>query len=134
MVEKTLRARLLSQAPVTTLVGTRIYPNGLPQDPVLPAVTYRRISGQHIHSHSGVSNLINARIQFNCYAAEMTGTGYGVAKSLAKAVRNALDSYVGADANADVRATLVLDDRDAEDTDRNQQFITLDVMVIYKEV
>lgn len=134
MIEKALVARLLSQAAVTALVGTRVHPNGLPQDPTFPAVSYTRISGVHEHSHSGVSNLITARFQFNSWADDVAGAGYGQAKALAKVVRVALDAYVGADANADIRTILVEDDRDAEDLDRHLQFVIMDAMVIYKEV
>jgi hypothetical protein len=72
------------------LVGSRIYPLKLPQKPTLPAMTYQRISGMHVHSHSGISGLARPRYQFTCWAER-----YDDAKATAETLRLALDGYKG---------------------------------------
>jgi hypothetical protein len=65
-----VRTRLLEDATVATLVGTRIYPGRLPQSPTLPAVVYNEISpGQFMCNDSGLSRSSRPRIQLDVYAA-----------------------------------------------------------------
>lgn len=78
-------SRLISFSGVATLVGNRVYPIILPQDPTLPAITYQIISqsptGGNIHIH-------NMRLQVDCWA-----TSYAGADALAAQVVAALRLY-----------------------------------------
>ena len=78
----------LDTAPAATqaLVGARIYPTLLPQDPTLPAITYQRIVTGRIRHLGGLSGLAQPRFQFNCWATTPEG-----ARAVAAAVRADLD-------------------------------------------
>lgn len=78
-------SRLTTHSDVAALVGNRVYPIILPQDPTLPAITYQIISqtptGGNIHLH-------NMRLQVDCWS-----TSYAGADGLAAKVIAALRLY-----------------------------------------
>jgi hypothetical protein len=81
--------RILAVAPVVSnLIGSRIYPNIVPQKAPMPAITYQQISGPRLHDMQGAVGLAKARYQINCWAVSYAG-----AKELAEAVRLTLDGY-----------------------------------------
>jgi hypothetical protein len=81
-------ARLTGHAGLATLVGDRIYPEHLPQNPTCPAVTYFQVGGPRDHSLAGSSGLAVTRWQVDVWAPT-----YIEAKAVAEEVRLALDSY-----------------------------------------
>jgi hypothetical protein len=84
--------RILAAAPVVSnLIGSRIYPNIVPQKAPMPAITYQQISGPRLHDMQGAVGLAKARYQINCWAVSYAG-----AKELAEAVRLVLDGYSSA--------------------------------------
>lgn len=88
-LEEAVYAILVEDAAVGALVGTRVYPQRIPQDVELPAVAYSRISTRRAQRHGGTGEgrrLARARVQVNCEAGS-----YGQAKALASAVVGALD-------------------------------------------
>jgi hypothetical protein len=91
MIEHDLRAYLLGQPDVATLIGTRMYPMRLPQGVTMPAVTYNRIFGTSEYGHDGAAHLGRGRIQLDCWADT-----YEDMVNLAEACRVALTGYVGA--------------------------------------
>lgn len=64
-----LRTYLLAQSGVSTLIGTRMYPDALPEGATLPAVVYYRISGTHVESLGGIKAAGTCRVQLDAYAA-----------------------------------------------------------------
>lgn len=94
MIEADLRAHLLSQAPIAAIIGTRFYPQQLPQGATLPAVTYQRIAGQSLIDHQGDAGLGRARIQLDCWAPA-GNTGYQQTVSMAESIRAAISGYRG---------------------------------------
>ena len=90
VIEEALRTALLADGTVAGLVGQRVYPLVLPTRAALPAVVYQRISGVRVASHDGPSELARPRFQFACI-----GSTYAGAKTVANAVRTALDGYSG---------------------------------------
>jgi len=64
-----LRTYLLANAGVAALIGTRMYPDQLPQGATLPAVVYYRISGTYAESLGGVKAAGTCRVQLDAYAA-----------------------------------------------------------------
>jgi hypothetical protein len=81
--------RILAVAPaVSVLIGSRIYPNIVPQKAPMPAITYQQISGPRLHDMQGAVGMAKARYQINCWAVS-----YAEAKELAEAVRLTLDGY-----------------------------------------
>lgn len=67
-IGKALRAKLLSYAGVSTLVGQRMYPNNLVQNARMPSVVYYKISTMREHSIGDITRLAHARFQIDCYA------------------------------------------------------------------
>jgi hypothetical protein len=84
-LEADLRTYLLTQTGVTNLVGSRIHPSRLPDNPTLPAVVYQRISTLH-NLASGNVPLTRARIQLDVWA-----DSYAEAVTGAEALHAALD-------------------------------------------
>jgi hypothetical protein len=131
MIESALRTRALSVAAVSALIGTRMYPGKLPQDPTYPAVTYTRISGPRLYSHQGATGLAEGRFQFDCWAAS-----YSAAKSTAAAVRESLEGFrgtVGSDVIASIFAVHEADSYEPQEGDEGDWRVSLDFWVRYEE-
>ena len=89
-IGKTLRLKLVSDAAVTALVGSRIYPLTLPQGVTLPAIRYQRITGNSDPHLGGTTGLAVATVQLDC-----VGTTYAGAEQVRDAVRESLEAYQG---------------------------------------
>ena len=89
-IEGALVAILEGDATVNSLVGTKIFPNKVPQGTAMPAITYQQISGPRDHVMAGPTGLVDARYQFNCWSDK-----YAQAKEVFEAVRIILDGYSG---------------------------------------
>lgn len=85
-LEEAVYAILTEDAAVGALVGTRVYPQVIPQDVALPAVAYSRISTRRVKKRER-RELARARVQVNAEASSYAG-----AKTLAAAVVGALDA------------------------------------------
>lgn len=85
MIEQSIYSHLSTFAQLNSMISIRIYPMMMPQDPILPAVTYQRIGNSPINTVSGAAGLDNPRIQFDCWA-----TTYESVKALGDTVRKAL--------------------------------------------
>jgi hypothetical protein len=78
---------LESMAPVTALVGTRIFSNRLPMSGVLPAIRVQVIDGYQDAHLRGVNALCKSRVQIDCVSGEaFTSDPDGEADALAEAV------------------------------------------------
>lgn len=80
-IEGALTAYLLADTALKAIIGTKLYPDELPQGTVLPAVVYTKISDQKDHTLTGMSNLHRPYIQF---------TAFGTTKAQAVSVSNRL--------------------------------------------
>lgn len=89
-VETAIRARLVADATVSGLIGTRAYALVLPQETAYPAITYNRVSGVRVHDLDGPAGRGTPRISVNSWAET-----YLEAKALAAAVRVCLDGFRG---------------------------------------
>ena len=68
-IAQVLVAYLQADTTLAALIGTRIYPITLPQEPTLPALTFRRVSSVRKVDHGGKVGYTLARYQFDCYGA-----------------------------------------------------------------
>jgi len=84
------RILLTADAGITALVGTRIYPQLLPQAPMFPAISYQVVSGFRETAMDGPAGVNRARLQFDCWAST-----YLQAEAVANAVRVAIDGFKG---------------------------------------
>lgn len=109
-----IRTFLLADATLGGLVGTRVYPVKLPQDPTVPAMTYQWISGERHHAASGAVGLASPRIQFDCWAKT-----YLEAESMLEALRKRLDGFSGTAGASKIQGAFFETERDSyEDASR----------------
>jgi hypothetical protein len=93
-----LRTFLLADSTVDGLVDTRMYPDALPQAPVMPAIVYTEISAARVPTMDGPDGLPAIRVQIDAWAATALG-----AQALADAIRQRLDGHSGAMSSTTVR-------------------------------
>lgn len=85
-----LTTYLRASTAVTTLAGTRIHHNRVPQDASRPYVWFRRTSENEELTLDGVGELVETDIDLECWAADDS-----VSDSLASAVKARLHSTRG---------------------------------------
>lgn len=85
MSESDLYSDLVGDAGVGALVGTRVYPNVLPEDVTLPAIAYRTVSAVRIGGRC-----VQRRVQIDMYALTYTEVkaGRDAIKALADTKHN----------------------------------------------
>lgn len=126
-IETGLYSKLAGTAGVAALVGTRIYPQVVPQEQDLPALAYQRISGAPRYTHSGDAGLTRARFQITCLAATYAGV-----KALAAVVRAALTGATGAWDDVTVGACLVENEADGWADGFLAPVVRLDCIIWYR--
>ena len=89
-IEEAIFTLLQSLSPITDLVGTRVYPLQMPQNPTYPCLVYRLISDRSLDWVEGDGGMYWPRFQFDCFAQS-----YGQAKRLARTLRLQLSGYSG---------------------------------------
>lgn len=90
MIEDVVRFVLTTDARVSSLVGSRVYPLTMPQNGTLPAIVFQRISTVGSYTLEGPTTPTAARIQLSLMSASFTQV-----RALAAAVWRALDAYSG---------------------------------------
>ena len=65
MITAMVQTKLLATTAVTALVSTRIYVDGMPQNPTLPAITIHPVSGV---PDKDVSKATSAQVQVSCWS------------------------------------------------------------------
>ena len=105
--EFVLRAALVADATVSSLLGTKIYPLAADADDTLPWVTWRRSAIRRQQTLSGPVGVPAIRLEYDIVA-----TTYEAARTLADAIRGVLDGYNGTADNTTVRQTSLEDESD----------------------
>ena len=121
-------AFLLADSTLGGLIGTRLYPLKLPQDPTMPAITYQWISGARVHSTDGASGLSSPRIQFDCWALT-----YLEAEAVFEALRKRLDGFQGTAGASRIQAAFFESERDLYDDEARLYRRSTDFFVWYEE-
>jgi hypothetical protein len=67
-IDEALRAYLLTKAPLTALIGTRILSNDIADGVELPCVVYQKISDAKEQTYSGLSGFEHPVFQYTAYA------------------------------------------------------------------
>ncbi len=93
---RALRLRLINDAAVSTLIGTRIFAGVLKQGVTYPAVAYRQIGADSIErlEERGHSGLAQYRYRFFSTTTLANG-GYDTAKDVAEAIRLCIQGFSG---------------------------------------
>lgn len=93
MIEPAIRAILIAASPVTAIAGTRIRPANLAAEEAssgAACVAYQVLPGEAIHCLNAAAEYTTEPFRCDCFAST-----YPIAKSLAAAVKTALDYYGG---------------------------------------
>lgn len=131
MIESALRTHILGDTDITNLVGQRMYPVKLPQDPTMPAISYFRVSGIRHKSYGGPSGLAGPRIQIDAWAGEPSG--YKTAKELADLIRKRLDGFSGLLGTDRIWGAFLENDTDMYEDETKLHRVSQDYFVWYKE-
>lgn len=126
--EHAIYSKLSTTLAITQLVGSRIYPNVIPQTSTYPAIRYQRISGPRVHSLTGPSGLASPRFQIDAVAQSYLEAG-----AVADAVRVALDGFRGVVAGVSVEGVIHLDERDFDFDEGRLQVVSDDYRVWHQE-
>ena len=89
-IEATLFSTLNNDATLTTLVGSKIYPQVAPDNAAVPYITYQVIVGTPHNKLVGVPESERKLIQVNCISNSYTN-----AKDIAVACKSAINGIVG---------------------------------------
>ncbi len=92
---------LKGRAPVSALVGSRIFPLKLPSSQALPAIVVRRVSEANEHHLLAASGLAHTRVQISSYALRPQPLD-----EVSEAVRGEMDGFTGAMSTAIVRGCI----------------------------
>lgn len=103
---------LQTQTGLTALVGTRIHPVRMPQEPTFPAIVITKVSKPRVTAHTGDSRLANPRYQFTCWAVK-----HSVAVQIAAELRISLSGFKGLMNGRRVDASLLENEIDSSDPD-----------------
>ena len=129
-IEEALFAYLTTCQGLASLIGTRLYSLRLPQNPTLPAVTYFKVSRVGERVLGGPNpNTIRARFQFSCWAKS-----YGVAKSVAGQLKEALQDYsgiMGGPGGVNVLDANPVNEHDFYESDTGLYHIPVDVEILH---
>lgn len=105
-IETAIYNLLKDDAGVAAIVGVRIKPVYVPQGMAVPAITYQQLSGLKGHTLVDSVNMRESLWQINCWATSTLSS-----RTLADAVRGALDNFSGTK-NSVVIQCIHLEDED----------------------
>lgn len=130
---KALRARLIDDATMSGLVGTRIYPGRAPQNPTLPYIVYHRISTiRSATLDAGNTKVPEVRIQCDVIASTQSAV-----ETILSQMRIVMDNFRGTSSGVTVLGVSVIDEQDqpefSEGSDTVFYFSSLDFSIIYRE-
>ena len=103
---------------LSTIIGTRIYPDTLPQNVTYPAATYQYVDEDEIDTFEQPNTLISPTYQFDSYA-----TTRAVADSIADQLRLAFKNYsgvMGGTGGVTVSGVELISRNTSTETDRNE--------------
>jgi hypothetical protein len=129
-LETDLRTHILASSGLSALIGTRLYPDRLPQNATLPAVVYQEVSSVPVdHVHGAAGRLVRSRYQFTVWAATRAS-----AKTIDEAIRARIDgtgrSTIGTTA---IHAILRQERVSGWDFDADDDHVATDYYIWYRE-
>lgn len=116
--EAFLYQRLTSQTAVSQYIGSRVYPLIAPMGTPMPLVVYQRTAVERPRALNGnVGNPV-VTLQLTTY-----GTSYTSVKTIARAVRLAVDNWTGTTASVTIQRTTLLTEADGVDMPQDDQML-----------
>ena len=128
ILEEGIVVRLMALPAVTALIGTRLYPNVVPEEATEPVAAYQRISNPRLNAHDGPTGWAKGRIQFTAQA-----NTYLQAKAVAAAIAAAFDGFRGVMGTVAVHGASAQNDQDGYNEATGRSTVRLDVLFFYKE-
>jgi hypothetical protein len=116
--EAFLFQRLTSQTAVSSLIGSRVYPLIAPQGTPLPLVVYQRTGVERPQSLAGNVGNPLVTLQLTTY-----GTSYTSVKTIARAVRIAIDGWTGTTAGVTIQRSTLQTEADGVDMPADDQML-----------
>jgi len=116
--EAFLYQRLTSQTAVSSLIGSKVFPMLAPTGTALPLVVYQRVGVQRDQSLMGPIGVPVITIQLTSY-----DTSYTSVKSIARAVRLAVDGWTGTTAGVTIQRTTLQTEADNVEMPADDQML-----------
>lgn len=120
--------QLANTAGVTALVGTRVYPGLLPQQPTMPALVYQLINNDRVQVHRGQTTGAKARIQVTCW-----GNSEASVAAVKEQVRVAMIAMAGSVASVTIDGVVCEGEVEGFEPDTIRHYIALDFFVWHRE-
>jgi hypothetical protein len=117
-IEQAIYSILENDVTTLALVSTRIYPNHIPQAAAAPMIAYFQITGDRDHVLGSATGYVTARFQLNLWDDDYAGS-----RTLANAVRNALDDYAGMVGSVVIHRILIENERDISNFPSDTQLL-----------
>lgn len=132
-IKEALRAFLIADNTISSLISSRVYQGTLPQDATLPAILLTRIAAPGDYNASGSTSMKRATYQVDCWADGRDG-----ADDLADAVNNLINGYRGAMGDVTVHGIFRQDQDDsqliaAKSAQHSRYRVRLDFDIYYTE-
>ena len=132
VIEEAVFYHLTNDADILAIIGTRAYPNAIPQEADLPAIAYQVISRPGAMAHDGPVGIAWPRFQFTGQADD-----YDEIVDLMNKVRVAFDGFsglMGGAGGVEIEGSFVKDIRDDYQFATERETRRLDVVLWHKEV
>ena len=130
MTPNDLFTEISGVAEIKALVGTRVYPIVLPQNPEYPAISYTLISTDREGPMQGPGGLAASRVELGCWDRTYSG-----AKALSEIVRKKYDRFSGTFGSDRLAlGWFLIDERDLRFNDIDAFRSDLDFMLWHTEL
>ena len=128
MIGKVIYGRLTTDAAVTGICGSNIFPDIAPQNVQYPFMVYTIINSLPVDFKDGQSNLEEITLQIDVYT-----NNYETTQTLANNVRNRLDRFVGTVNSISVQTIKYMSsDSQVYNADLNVYWMSMDFMAKMK--
>lgn len=127
-LESKIFDRLSGDAGITALVATRIYPNIKPENAIMPAIVFHRISSIRYPAMRADSNVMKARFQFDIFADT-----YDAANAIRIAMIPVVNRWRDMITPPNLFDTFIVNELDLYEAERKQSHIAVDVELQYYE-
>jgi hypothetical protein len=108
MIEEAIVSLVTANAAVKALIGTRLYPNLIPEKAQLPAAAYQLTSTGTNYNHSGQSSIATPELGFT-----FDSRSYDEAKAIGAAVKAVLSGYRGTVGTVKIGSVFLKDEFEA---------------------
>jgi len=129
VIEEAIRNKLLNDANVSALVGTRIYTNEIPQKPTYPVILYEQINSERDFTMQGPSGIVTTSIQIRAYDSNYSGV-----KDLTTKIRQVLNGLTETILGVNIFGIFLQNESDEYDEDLEINSTILDYSISHDEV